>query len=67
LKIGKRLIIHGHVPVHIDVIHQSIQNEDTLSINLDNGVYLKNKEGFGKLTAYELNSKRLIIQDNLDQ
>lgn len=67
LKIGKRLIVHGHVPVHIDVIHQSIDNEDTLCINLDNGVYLKNKEGFGGLTAYELNSKILLIQDNLDQ
>ncbi|PKP35664.1 MAG: serine/threonine protein phosphatase [Bacteroidetes bacterium HGW-Bacteroidetes-17] len=67
LKIDNRLIIHGHVPVHIDIIHQCIHNDDSLSINLDNGVYLKNKEGFGSLTAYELNSKRLIIQDNLDK
>jgi len=67
LKIDNRLIIHGHVPVHINVIRQSIYNKGTQIINLDNGVYLENKEGFGKLTAYELNSKMLIIQDNLDQ
>lgn len=66
LKIDKRMIIHGHVPVHIDFILQCIHNVDTLSINLDNGVYLKNREGFGKLTAYELNSKILLTQDNLD-
>lgn len=67
MKIDNRLIIHGHVPVHIDVIHQSIYNENVPCINLDNGVYFKNKEGFGELTAYELNSKMLLTQCNLDQ
>ncbi len=65
-KINHRTIVHGHVPVHIDFINLCIGKKDYHFIDLDNGVYMKNKEGFGTLTAYELNSKTLLTQDNLD-
>ena len=65
-KINHRVIIHGHVPVHIDSIKKSVENNDARFIDLDNGVYKSGKEGFGKLTAYELTSNTLLIQDNLD-
>lgn len=64
--IDNRIIIHGHVPVHIDFIELSIKKENSLFIDLDNGVYMTNREGFGKLTALELKSKKLLTQDNID-
>lgn len=65
-KINDRILIHGHIPVHIDFIELSIKKENSLFIDLDNGVYMTKREGFGKLTAYELNSKQLLTQDNID-
>jgi serine/threonine protein phosphatase 1 len=65
-KIDDRTIIHGHVPVHIDFINLCIRKKDYHFIDLDNGVYVTNKEGFGTLTAFELNSKTLLTQNNID-
>ena len=65
-KIGYKLIVHGHVPVHIDFIKLCINKPDYHFIDLDNGVYIQDKEGFGSLTAYELNSKTLLSQTNVD-
>jgi serine/threonine protein phosphatase 1 len=66
LKIDHKVLIHGHVPVSIDSIQRSVKNKETLSIDLDNGVYKKRRSEYGKLVALELNSKTLLIQDNLD-
>jgi serine/threonine protein phosphatase 1 len=65
-KIGGRKIIHGHVPVNIELISQSIQNRVYKFIDLDNGPYLSGKEGFGNLVALELNNLEMVIQYNLD-
>jgi serine/threonine protein phosphatase 1 len=65
-KLGKRKIIHGHVPVTLDFIHQSIVSNSFQFIDLDNGVYLTDKPGFGNLLALELNTMELLIQPNLD-
>lgn len=65
-KIDYRLIIHGHVPVHIDFIKLCIKKENAQFIDLDNGVFMNDKEGFGSLTAYELESKTLLTQENID-
>lgn len=65
-KINHRTIIHGHVPVHIDFINLCIGKDDYHFIDLDNGVYITNKEGFGNLTAFELNTKTLLSQNNID-
>ncbi len=66
IKIDHKVLIHGHVPMHLDAIQQSVQNKETLSIDLDNGVYKKRRGGYGKLVALELNSMILLVQDNLD-
>jgi serine/threonine protein phosphatase 1 len=65
-KLGNRKIIHGHVPVALDFINQSIISNSFKFIDLDNGVYLTNKPGFGNLLALELNTMELLVQPNLD-
>ena len=65
-KTGNRRIIHGHVPVNLELIDLSIKNSYYKFIDLDNGPYIKGKDGFGNLVALELNEKRMVIQDNRD-
>lgn len=66
VKLGNRKIIHGHVPVTLDFIHQSIVSNSFQFIDLDNGVYLTDKPGYGNLLALELNTMELLIQPNVD-
>lgn len=66
VKLGNRKIIHGHVPVALDFIHHSIISNSFQFIDLDNGVYLTDKPGFGNLLALELNTMQLLVQPNLD-
>jgi serine/threonine protein phosphatase 1 len=64
-KLGKRKIIHGHVPVTLEFIHQSINSSSFNFIDLDNGVYM-DKPGYGNLLALELNTMELLVQPNVD-
>ncbi len=66
-KIGYRQLIHGHTPVELEYIHHCINNEKQEFLDLDNGVYMVEKPGFGNLLAYELNSKLLITQYTEDE
>ena len=67
---GKR-VIHGHDPVYMDVIIDHIE-KGYPTIPLDNGaVYVgKNKiydtSKLGKLCAFDLASKKLYTQKNID-
>lgn len=65
-KISYRQIIHGHTPVDLEYIHHCIQHEHHEFIDLDNGVYMTKKPGFGNLMAFELNQRILITQHNVD-
>ena len=65
-KIGNRRIIHGHVPVNLELINLSIHNSYYKFIDLDNGPYMNEKDGFGNLVALELDSQEIVIQNNLD-
>jgi serine/threonine protein phosphatase 1 len=65
-KIGNRKIIHGHVPVNLQLIDLSIKNKFYHFIDLDNGPYITGKDGFGNLVALELTEMRMVIQDNRD-
>ncbi|MEI6062649.1 MAG: metallophosphoesterase [Bacteroidota bacterium] len=65
-KLGNRKIIHGHVPVPLDFIYQSVNSATFRFIDLDNGVYLTDKPGYGNLLALELNTMELLIQPNMD-
>lgn len=65
-KIGNRRIIHGHVPVNIELIVQAVKNNAFRFIDLDNGPYIRGREGFGAMVALELTEMRMVIQDNRD-
>lgn len=63
---GKK-VIHGHVPVQLDLIKESVTNSKYNFIDLDNGCVFKNRPGMGNLIGFELNSSQLVIQPNIDQ
>ena len=65
-KVGFKRVVHGHVPVSIDFIDLVAKSDNFDFIDLDNGVYMPGKEGFGNLVAMELHSRELAIQPNLD-
>ena len=65
-KIGGRRIIHGHVPVNMELITMAVKNRFYKFIDLDNGPYLSGKDGFGNLVALELGSMEMVIQYNMD-
>ncbi|MFH1298134.1 MAG: metallophosphoesterase [Bacteroidota bacterium] len=65
-KIGNRRIIHGHVPVTMELITLAINNSFYKFIDIDNGPYVQGRTGFGNLVALELTEMELVIQDNRD-
>lgn len=65
-KVSFKKVIHGHVPVSLDFIELLKDSSAYDFIDLDNGVYMPGKEGFGNLVALELNSRELAVQPNLD-
>ncbi len=62
---GKK-VIHGHVPVQLDLIKESISKPSFNFIDLDNGCVFKNRPGMGHLIAFELNTSELVIQANIE-
>jgi serine/threonine protein phosphatase 1 len=66
-KTNNRRVIHGHVPVGLDLIRQCIQKPEYGFIALDNGCYMKNINGMGNLVAMELNTGNLVVQSNLER
>lgn len=66
-KIQDRTIIHGHVPVKLEFIDRTIKSQDQLFIDLDNGIYMPNRNGYGNLVALELSKMKYVIQPTLDE
>ena len=65
-KTGNRRVIHGHVPINLEIIDLSVQSSYYKAIDLDNGPYITDNIGLGNLVALELNSMKMVIQDNRD-
>lgn len=65
-KIGNKTIIHGHVPVNLEFIDRIIKSDEQPFIDLDNGVYMPNRDGYGNLVALELTTMKYVIQPTLD-
>lgn len=61
-KIGNRKIIHGHTPVSHEFILETIEKNEFDFIDLDNGVYIEGRAGFGNLMAFNLENKQLVVQ-----
>lgn len=65
--LGKRIIVHGHTPTKKSAVEKSLKILDHLPvIDIDAGCYYET-EGFGNLTAFNLDSRELIFQPNLDK
>jgi serine/threonine protein phosphatase 1 len=66
-KIGHKKIIHGHVPVNLELIDMAINTPDSKFIDLDNGIYFSNRAGYGNLIALELNTMEYVVQSLMDE
>ena len=66
-KIQFKTIIHGHVPVKLEFIDRLIRSENQSFIDLDNGIYMPNRDGYGNLVALELTSMKYVVQPTLDK
>ena len=66
-KIGHKKIIHGHVPVNLELIDMAVRTEDSKFIDLDNGIYFSNRAGYGNLVALELSSMEYAVQSLMDE
>jgi serine/threonine protein phosphatase 1 len=65
-KVNYKKVIHGHVPVSLEFIELMRTSGKFGFIDLDNGVYMPEKDGFGNLVALELTSMELKVQPNYD-
>ena len=65
-KIGGRTLIHGHVPVNLELIDRFIRNKSTV-IDLDNGIYMTRKAGYGNLVTLETESMEYRVQTVVDE
>lgn len=65
-KIGFKKVVHGHVPVSLEFIDLLCNQNHFDFIDLDNGVYMDSKTGFGNLVALELTSMEMKVQPNID-
>ncbi len=64
--LGNRVIVHGHTPTKKSVIENSLTILDHLPvIDIDAGCFYES-EGFGDLVAFNLDSRALIFQPNVD-
>ncbi len=66
-KIGNKFVIHGHVPVNLELIDMAIRKSSPDFIDLDNGIYMNNKPGYGNLVALETNSMEYKVQTVVDE
>ncbi|PKP51570.1 MAG: hypothetical protein CVT92_12320 [Bacteroidetes bacterium HGW-Bacteroidetes-1] len=65
-KIRHKKVIHGHTPVNLEFLDHVIKSPSYHFIDLDNGVYMINRAGYGNLLAYELNTGDYLVQSNID-
>ena len=65
-KIGGKTLIHGHVPVDLELIDMFIRNKSRV-IDLDNGIYMARKAGYGNLIALETESMEYRVQTVVDE
>jgi len=66
VKAGFRRIIHGHTPISIDEIRASIHDPGCGLINIDSGCVYTSYPDLGNLVAFDLDSKELIVQKNIE-
>ncbi|NOX45529.1 MAG: serine/threonine protein phosphatase [Chlorobi bacterium] len=55
-----KTIVHGHNPISISKCENRIPSKLAV-VNIDTGCVYKDKDGFGRLTAYECNTQRILF------
>ncbi|MDP3444169.1 MAG: serine/threonine protein phosphatase, partial [Ignavibacteria bacterium] len=65
-KIRNKKVVHGHTPVDLEFMDHVIKSPAYHFIDLDNGVYMNDRAGYGKLLALEMNSGNYLVQPNVD-
>ncbi|HEY6838882.1 MAG TPA: metallophosphoesterase family protein [Geobacteraceae bacterium] len=63
-RIGGRRLVCGHTPQSLEAIRRSLASD---RITLDNGCVYAHGDGLGHLTALELDSLTLHVQENIDR
>lgn len=58
--LANKTIIHGHNPISISACEERVISKLDV-INIDTGCVYKDKEGFGRLTAYDCNAQRILF------
>lgn len=64
--LGDRILIHGHTPIKYLQIEEQLKATDLQVWGIDSGVYLRPEDGYGKLCILELESKRILFQNNIE-
>jgi serine/threonine protein phosphatase 1 len=65
-KINHRILIHGHVPVNLEMIDMAVRQKHPQFIDLDNGIYMSQKAGYGNLVVLETESMEYRVQTVVD-
>jgi len=58
--LANKTIIHGHNPISVSKCEDRVLSKLGV-INIDTGCVYKDKDGFGRLTAYECNTRRILF------
>ena len=58
--LANKTIIHGHNPINISNCLERVLSKLDV-INIDTGCVYNGKDGFGRLTAYECNTQRILF------
>lgn len=66
-KIHHKILVHGHVPVNLELIDMSIRKSRPDFIDLDNGIYMNHKAGYGNLVVLEMESMEYRVQTVVDE
>lgn len=55
-----KTIIHSHNPISVSKCENRVLSKHDV-VNIDTGCVYKDKDGFGRLTAYECNTRRILF------
>lgn len=58
--LSDKIIVHGHQPISVSKCIERIHSNQCV-INIDTGCVFKNKEGIGKLTAYDAIHQKIYV------
>ena len=58
--LGNRFLVHGHTPMNRESIINQLKGKSNV-ICIDNGTFLSDRDGYGSITIFDINNKKLIF------